>query len=83
MHNFHLNDYPANPPRATIKDENRVFPGDGIAPLTQLFRDLNAIGYRGALSIELFNRQYWSQDPLEIARIGLQKLRAAVRAALT
>ena len=43
---------------------------------------LSAIGYRGALSIELFNRQYWAMDPLDVARTGLQKLRAAVRAAL-
>ena len=32
---FHLNDYPANPPRETINDSQRVYPGDGIAPTTR------------------------------------------------
>ncbi len=30
---FHMNDYPKDPPRETIKDADRVYPGDGIAPL--------------------------------------------------
>src|SRR5690606_11543576 len=33
---FHLNDYPADPPRETIGDADRVFPGDGVAPLGEL-----------------------------------------------
>jgi 2-keto-myo-inositol isomerase len=75
---FHVNDYPANPPRAQITDAQRVFPGDGIAPLASIFRDLAAIGYRGMLSLELFNRDYWKQDPLTVARTGLEKMKAAV-----
>jgi hypothetical protein len=31
------------------------------------------------LSLELFNRDYWKQDALEVARTGLQKMRAVVR----
>ena len=58
-----------------------MFPGDGVAPLTQLFRDLRAIGYRGMLSLELFNREYWKRPALEVAKEGLEKTRAAVRAA--
>jgi 2-keto-myo-inositol isomerase len=53
-----------------------------VAPLTSVFRDLNAIGFRGALSLELFNRDYWKQDPLSVARTGLEKMRAAVRKSL-
>ena len=34
-----MNDYPADPPRETIRDEHRVYPGDGIAPLTKLFKN--------------------------------------------
>ena len=33
MHVFHINDYPAKPPRKEITDARRVFPGDGVAPL--------------------------------------------------
>lgn len=78
MHNFHVNDYPGEPPRATINDANRVYPGDGIAPLSKIFRTLHDNGYRGVVSLELFNRDYWKQDAFEVANTGLQKTKAAV-----
>jgi hypothetical protein len=34
------------------------------------------------LSIELFNRTYWRQDPETVIRTALEKLRAAVKDAL-
>jgi len=83
MHVFHVNDYPESPPRETITDAERVYPGDGVAPLKQLFRDLHDAGFGGMLSLELFNRGYWEQDPLEVARTGLEKTRAAVQSALS
>ena len=79
---FHVNDYPADPPRAQLTDAHRVYPGDGTAPLAAIFQTLNAIGFRGALSLELFNRDYWKQDPLTVARTGLEKTRAAVQKSL-
>jgi 2-keto-myo-inositol isomerase len=79
---FHVNDYPAEPPRAQLTDAHRVYPGDGVAPLASVFRDLHAIGFRGALSLELFNKDYWKQDALTVARTGLEKTRAAVRKSL-
>ncbi len=81
MHNFHINDYPADPPRERIGDADRVYPGDGVAPLSSILRGLYATGYRGALSLELFNPEYWKQDALTIARTGLKKTRAVVRKA--
>jgi sugar phosphate isomerase/epimerase len=82
LHVFHLNDYPADPPRETITDAQRVYPGDGIAPLPSILRGLYAGGFRGVLSLELFNPEYWKQDPLTVARTGLEKMRAAVEKAL-
>jgi sugar phosphate isomerase/epimerase len=79
---LHFNDYPARPPRAEITDAHRVYPGDGVAPLKALLRDLHAVGFRGMLSLELFNREYWMQDGLTVARTGLEKMRAVVRASL-
>ena len=81
MHLMHFNDYPAHPPRAEITDAHRVYPGDGVAPLARILSDLRRIGFRGMLSLELFNRDYWQQDPLEVARTGLEKMRAVVSAA--
>jgi 2-keto-myo-inositol isomerase len=75
---LHFNDYPASPPRETIKDADRIFPGDGVAPLTQMLRDLLAAGFHGALSLEIFNATYWKEDPCGVARIGLAKMKEAV-----
>jgi len=76
IHVFHLNDYPADPPREKATDADRVFPGDGVAPLKPLLHDLAANGFRVTLSLELFNRKYWGQDPLTVARTGLEKMKA-------
>jgi sugar phosphate isomerase/epimerase len=75
---LHMNDYPASPPRAEITDAQRVYPGDGVAPLTQLLALLREIGFDGALSLELFNPLYGKQDALAVAKTGLRKLREAV-----
>jgi sugar phosphate isomerase/epimerase len=82
IHTFHMNDYPAEPPRDKINDADRVFPGLGIAPLKQLVRILRDGGFRGMLSLELFNRDYWTRDPLDVARYGLAAMRDVVQAGL-
>jgi len=75
IHVFHMNDYPASPPRAAIKDSDRVYPGDGIAPVGEVLATLREIGFDGYLSIELFNPTYWQQDPLVVAQTALEKLK--------
>ena len=74
---FHVNDYPAIAP-AEINDADRVWPGDGIAPLAATFDVLREIGFDGFVSLELFNSAYWEGDPLETAKIGRAKLVAAI-----
>jgi Sugar phosphate isomerases/epimerases len=71
----HANDYPAEPPRETIADRDRVFPGEGVAPLKQLAADLYRIGYRGYLSLELFIEDFGGRSALDIARYGLEALK--------
>ncbi|HSU69778.1 MAG TPA: sugar phosphate isomerase/epimerase family protein [Tepidisphaeraceae bacterium] len=78
----HTNDYPSDPPREKIVDAFRVYPGDGVAPLTQIFRTLRDINFSGYLSVELFNRSYWKESPLKVATAALEKTREAVRKAL-
>lgn len=82
MRVFHVNDYPAQPERAKLTDADRVYPGDGVAPLANLLGKMHANGFRGMLSLELFNRDYWKQDAREVARIGLEKTREVARLAL-
>jgi sugar phosphate isomerase/epimerase len=83
VHVFHMNDYPADPPRATIDDSHRVYPGDGVAPLDRILNTMLANGFNGALSLELFNKSYWEQPAEVVARTGLAKMRAAVQRVAT
>jgi 2-keto-myo-inositol isomerase len=74
---LHMNDYPNDPPREKIDDSYRAYPGDGIAPLTEILTALHLTGGQKVLSLELFSRKYWSEDPLQVAKTGLAKMRAA------
>lgn len=79
---FHVNDYPADLPRDKIADKDRVYPGDGVAPMTEILRSVIRPDRPIVLSLELFNRDYWKQDPLLVARTGLEKTKAAVAKAV-
>jgi 2-keto-myo-inositol isomerase len=74
---FHLNDYPAEPGRDEINDAARVLPGDGVAPLTEILGILGSTPGTKVLSLELFSRKYWEQDPLDVARAGLASMKSA------
>ena len=69
---------PAQPDPLTQKDEDRVMVGEGIADLPRVIANLRSIGYRGPLSLELFNRTLWEQDPLDVVKRGLDRIRALV-----
>jgi len=73
---FHWNDVPDSPQRNELEDKHRIYPGDGILPLKRALELLKAINYQGPLSLEMFNREHWSQDPALVARTGLDKMRA-------
>jgi len=78
---FHMNDFPADPPRDSINDSHRVYPGDGIAPLTAILKMLAGKSRNITLSLELFNPGYWQQDATAVAAEGLKKMQTAVQAA--
>jgi 2-keto-myo-inositol isomerase len=73
---IHLNDYPANPPRESASDRDRVYPGDGVAPMKQIIADLKRINPNMVLSLELFNPGYWKRDALEVAKTGLARMKS-------
>jgi 2-keto-myo-inositol isomerase len=70
---FQFNDAPAGMELDKMEDKHRVYPGDGILPLQQILKDLKGTGFKGCLSVELYNPEYWKQDLLEVAKTGLQK----------
>jgi sugar phosphate isomerase/epimerase len=82
LHVMHLNDYPQAADPATLNDGNRIYPGDGVAPLRQIFRDLRDNGFRGYLSLELFNKEYWAKTADDNLKTAMEKIRATIRAAL-
>jgi 2-keto-myo-inositol isomerase len=79
---MHLNDYPQAADSSTLNDGNRIYPGDGVAPLRQILRDLRDNGFRGYFSLELFNKEYWGKSADENLKTAMEKIRATVRAAL-
>jgi sugar phosphate isomerase/epimerase len=75
---FHINDLPARPAPTEQTDADRVMVGEGIADLPRVIRNLRQIGYRGPLSLELFNRDLWAKDPAEVVKLGLERIRGLV-----
>ncbi|HEA19324.1 hypothetical protein LCGC14_1650020 [marine sediment metagenome] len=56
---IHMNDYPAKPAADKLTDADRVLPGEGVCPFEEVLPKLYKAGFRGALSVELFNKGYW------------------------
>jgi len=77
---FHMNDYPAEPAREQMNDSDRVYPSDGVAPLSDILKMIGGARRSVVLSLELFNKDYWKQDALDVAKTGLAKMKAAVAA---
>jgi 2-keto-myo-inositol isomerase len=64
---FHINDA-EDLPKAQLTDAQRLYPGEGILPLTELKEHFDKIGYDRMASIEIFRPEYWDQDPYEVAK---------------
>ena len=73
---WHWNDVPGDKPFAEQSDADRVLPGDGVGPLKTIEQLALAQGYEGFVSLELFNPDLWARDPLEVAKIGMEKMQA-------
>lgn len=75
---FHLDDL-EDTPKEAISDATRLLPGQGVIPLDEICAHMQANGYDGVCSIELFRPEYWAWDPHELAR----QARAAALAVLS
>jgi len=74
LHHVHFEDVPADPPREILGQPNRVFPGEGIAPLRRIVEVLKRKQYAGAASLEMFNPAIQAMDPYLVA----MRARAAI-----
>ncbi len=73
---LHMNDFAANLSAAVITDADRIYPGDGIAPIRKVLQILGKRDKPLVLSVEVFNKGYYSQDPLVVTKTALSKLKA-------
>jgi 2-keto-myo-inositol isomerase len=76
---FHINDYPKIAPE-TIVDADRVYPGDGIAPIQPILNAIRNPDRPIVLSFEVFNKGYYAQDPLVVAKTALEKMKKVIPA---
>jgi sugar phosphate isomerase/epimerase len=67
---IHFDDAPNLPPEQ-IRDNERLLPGEGVINLTGFLQALQKIGYRDAVSVEVFGRLK-NDSPEEAARKGLE-----------
>ncbi|MBS0031820.1 sugar phosphate isomerase/epimerase family protein [Chitinophaga sp. 22321] len=72
----HVNDYPAGILPSKISEPDRIYPGDGIAPLRQLLENIKDPAKQVIISLEVFNESYYRQDALLVAKTGLAKMKA-------
>lgn len=75
---FHMNDFVDDIPREEQEDSDRVYPGDGAAPMNEILGALNDMGGTKILSVELFNPEYYKQDANKVAATALKKMKDLV-----
>lgn len=63
---FHINGA-EDLPKDQLNDSKRLYPGEGVLPITEMKAILDEIGYEGPASVEIFRPEYWEQDPFEVA----------------
>ena len=76
----HVSDARKQPPEE-VRDNQRVFPGEGVIDLTTFFQSLQKIGYQDAVSPEPIGRVPQEMPAEEGARLGLETTLAAMRKA--
>lgn len=75
---LHMNDYPAALAAGSITDADRIYPGDGVAPIKRILKTLKRHDKPLVLSAELFNKAYYKQDALTVAKTCLEKMKKVV-----
>jgi 2-keto-myo-inositol isomerase len=74
---FHVNDYPKIEP-TTIVDADRVHIGDGIAPVKSILNTIRNPDRPVIISFEVFNKGYYAQDALVVAKTAFEKMKKIV-----
>ncbi len=70
---IHINDA-MEKPLIALQDSHRVLPCQGFFSLEMFVKKLKAIGYNKWLSLELFNKGLWLEDPFEVSKNAMNSL---------
>jgi sugar phosphate isomerase/epimerase len=73
-----VNDYVTSIKPTSITDGDRIYAGDGEAPIKEIIKRLKPSEKPVILSLELFNKELWAQDPLKVAKKGLEKMKRMI-----
>ncbi|MDJ1497087.1 sugar phosphate isomerase/epimerase family protein [Cytophagaceae bacterium DM2B3-1] len=76
---FHVNDYAASANPSTITDGDRVYTGDGVAPIGRILQALALTDRPLVISLEVFNKNYYAQDALLVAQNALAKMKQVTK----
>lgn len=60
-------------PVGALRDEHRLWPGDGVIDLNAIFSLLKSKGYNEMASVELFRPAYYKLTPAENIRVAREK----------
>lgn len=74
---FHIDDA-EDLPVGALRDNHRLWPGDGAIDLDRILKTLKYIGYDEMASIELFRPEYWEWDIEETIKTGKKKTEAII-----
>jgi len=62
-------------PRHEMQNRHRIYPGSGAIAFEPLLAALYDMGYAGYYSLELYNEDYWLEDPIVVAKDAMRTMR--------
>jgi sugar phosphate isomerase/epimerase len=74
----HLNDAPKGVDVPDVKDGERVLPGEGAIDLVDFVREIDATGYEGPCSVEVFSESLRAMDERAAAKLAWDATRRSM-----
>ena len=74
---FHLDDA-EDLPVGALRDDKRLWPGEGAVDFARIFAILQAKGYDEMASVELFRPAYWDMDAAACIKTAFEKTKAVL-----
>lgn len=66
-------------PVGILRDNNRLWPGEGVVPLKEILTILKDKGFDDCASVELFRPEYWDWDIEKAIKVGKEKTENVLR----